>query len=97
MELEVVFHDEREFERWLRRTGGVNPGRIAGKVALVATQGGAIVGTPTVRSIGNGLHEIRVGVWRVYFVRRDGSLVILCAGSKDTQHRDIARARRRIR
>lgn len=79
MELEVDFHDEREFERWPRRTGG-----------------GAIVGMPTVRSIDRHLHEIRVGGWRVYFTQRAGSLVVLCGGSKDTQQRDIARARRRM-
>jgi putative addiction module killer protein len=97
MELEVDFHDEREFERWLRRTGGGNPGRIAGKLALVASHGGAQVGMPLVRVLGAGLHELRVDGWRVYFVQDPRTLTVLCAGTKDTQRRDIDRARRRMR
>ena len=96
MALEVEFHDEREFERWLRRMGGEAMGRVAGKIALVAEHGGAIVGMPTVRSLGGGLHEIRVGIWRVYFTQHSGVLYVLCSGRKDTQSRDIDRARRRI-
>jgi putative addiction module killer protein len=96
MEMEVEFHDEREFERWLRRAGGITTGRIAGKLALVAMHGGARVGMPTVRMLGGGLYEIRVGVWRVYFMQRGTRLIVLCGGTKDSQPRDITRTRRRM-
>jgi putative addiction module killer protein len=49
-----------------------------------------------VRPVGHGMGEMWVHHgpgYRVYFVRRDeGSIVLLCAGSKATQRRDIARA-----
>jgi putative addiction module killer protein len=96
MRVEVVFHNERAFERWLRRTGGDGPGRIAGKIALVAEHGGAVVGMPLVRSLGGDLHEIRITTWRIYFAQEGAEMTVLCAGTKDTQQRDIARARGRM-
>ena len=49
------------------------------------------------RSVGNGVSELRVPYgpgYRVYFVRRGERVVILlCGGDKDSQRRDIVRAR----
>lgn len=92
--MRIEFHDEREFKKWLRSVGNVEGGRVAGKIALVADLGGSLTGMPLVRSIDRSLHEIRVSKYRVYFTHRDGALLVLAAGEKDTQQRDIARARR---
>ncbi len=49
-----------------------------------------------VRPVGEGVSEMRVDYgpgYRVYFVRRGASVVVLlCGGDKRTQDRDIARA-----
>ncbi len=49
-----------------------------------------------VRPVGNGVSEMRIDYgpgYRVYFVRRGDTLVVLlCGGDKRGQDRDIARA-----
>jgi putative addiction module killer protein len=49
-----------------------------------------------VKPVGGGVSEMRIGYgpgYRVYFVRRGETVVILlCGGDKRTQDRDIARA-----
>ncbi len=52
----------------------------------------------SVRAVGEGVSELKIDSgpgYRVYFVERsDGCIVILlCGGDKDTQPRDIARAK----
>ena len=50
-----------------------------------------------VKSVGDGVQELRLHFgpgYRVYFIRRDGALIILlCGGDKGTQARDIALAK----
>lgn len=51
-----------------------------------------------VRAVGEGVSELKIDFgpgYRVYFVERsDGCIVVLlCGGDKDTQPRDIARAK----
>ena len=50
-----------------------------------------------VKPVGSGVSEMRIDYgpgYRVYFVRRgDTVVVLLCGGDKRTQDRDIARAR----
>jgi putative addiction module killer protein len=50
------------------------------------------------KTIAEGVHELRVHYgpgYRIYFARRGGAVVLLlCAGDKQTQSRDIARAQR---
>jgi putative addiction module killer protein len=50
------------------------------------------------KAIGSGIREMRIHAgagYRVYFVRREKVvLVLLCGGSKGSQSRDIARARK---
>lgn len=51
-----------------------------------------------VRRVGGGISEMRIDHgqgYRVYFVRRGHFvIVLLCAGDKSTQSKDISRARR---
>ena len=94
--MRIEFHNEREIEKWFRAIGRREGGRVAGKLALVADLGGAAAGMPLVRLLGSRLYEIRVSKFRVYFVETDEILTVLAAGEKDTQQRDIARARGRM-
>ena len=49
-----------------------------------------------VAPVGEGVSEMRIhegAGYRVYFVRRGGTIVVLlCGGDKDTQTKDIAKA-----
>ena len=49
------------------------------------------------KSLGSGLHELRIHFgpgYRIYFTRKAGLVVLLlCGGDKSSQSKDIARAR----
>lgn len=50
------------------------------------------------KSLGSGLHELRVHFgpgYRIYYTRKSGLVVLLlCGGDKSSQSKDIAHARR---
>ncbi len=50
------------------------------------------------KSVGDGVQELRLHFgpgYRIYYIWRDGTLIILLnGGDKDTQERDISRAKR---
>lgn len=82
------------FDRWLNRLRdqqAVN--RIVAR--LLAAEEGHL---GDVRPVGGGVSEMRIQYgpgYRVYFITRGAELIILlCGGDKDSQHRDIERARR---
>ena len=82
------------FDRWLKRLRdrqAVN--RIV--VRLLAAEDGHL---GDVNSVGGGVSEMRIQHgpgYRIYFVMRGAKLIVLlCGGDKDSQRRDIARAKR---
>lgn len=81
------------FADWLRALRDRRAvARIAERLRRLA------LGNPgDVKPVGDGLSELRIDYgpgYRVYFVRRGESLVIvLCGGDKADQNRDIARAK----
>jgi putative addiction module killer protein len=82
-----------EFRTWLRRLKDDNAvARIVARIRRI--EQGNLGDT---KSVGAGLMEIRIDYgpgYRIYYVQRGATIVILlCAGDKRTQQKDIKRAR----
>jgi putative addiction module killer protein len=81
------------FAKWLR---GLRDAKAKARILarLESARPGNLGDT---RTLGGGLHEMRVHVgpgYRVYFARRRRTvLLLLCGGAKSSQARDIERAR----
>ncbi len=82
------------FDRWLGRLRdrqAVN--RIVAR--LLAAEDGHF---GDVRPVGGGVSEMRIQYgpgYRIYFITQDTELIVLlCGGDKDSQRRDIERAKR---
>lgn len=69
---------------------------MAAKLRYAAALDGPALGMPLIRSLGGRLYELRVSTHRVYFVVTTDAMHVLASGNKDTQERDIDRARRRL-
>ena len=88
----IEVHQTEVYERWFRRLRDRRAkARINARIRRLSS------GNPgDVRPVGEGVLELRIDYgpgYRVYFVRRDQSLVLLLAGGvKSTQNLDIARA-----
>ena len=82
----------RVYERWFRRLRDSRAqGRIIDRIRRLSE------GNPgDVRAVGEGVSELRIHYgpgYRVYFVRRSQSVILLLAGGdKDSQNRDIRTA-----
>lgn len=82
------------FNRWLKKLHDRRAAmRIAARIDRLA------FGNPgDVEPIGNGLSELRIDYgpgYRVYYMQQGLVLiVILCAGTKQKQHKDITKAKR---
>jgi len=81
------------FDRWLARLRDVR-----GKAMIIKRIRSAERGNlGDCRNVGGGVMEMRIHVgpgYRVYFARKSDLLyVLLCAGTKSRQQRDIVRAR----
>ena len=81
------------FDRWLRR---LRDRRAVARIVarLLAVEDGHL---GDVRSVGGGVSEMRIQYgpgYRIYFTMRGAELIVLlCGGDKDSQRRDIERAR----
>lgn len=71
--------------------------KIAARIRLIETEG--YFGDN--KSVGDGVSELRIHAgagYRVYYTQRGGRLIILLAGGdKDSQTRDIARAKQTLK
>ena len=71
--------------------------KIAARIRLIETEG--YFGDH--ESVGDGVSELRIHAgagYRVYYTQRGGKLIILLAGGdKDSQTRDIARAKQTLK
>lgn len=81
-----------EFETWLRKLKDAG-----GKARILRRLDRLAQGNPgDVRPIGKGLSELRLDVgpgYRVYYLQDGNTLILLlCAGDKSTQQKDIDRA-----
>ena len=92
--VEIAHRDPGEYRKWARRLGDADLRRVANKLRLLAEAGGALT-MPHVRRMGGDLCELRADKHRLYFVIVDDTATFLAYGEKDTQQRDISRARRR--
>lgn len=82
-----------EFDKWLRRLKD-----IRGKARILARIRSAELGNlGDIKSVGEGISEMRVFTgpgYRVYFTLKGNEMILLLiGGDKDSQKRDIARAK----
>jgi len=82
-----------EFSRWLRALRD----HVAKAKILVRIQRLAQGNPGDVKPVGEGISELRIhhgAGYRVYYVQRgEEVIVLLCGGDKDSQDRDIAKAK----
>ncbi|HEX9965651.1 MAG TPA: type II toxin-antitoxin system RelE/ParE family toxin [Allosphingosinicella sp.] len=90
----VTVVDTAEFRRWF---ADLRDGRARGRI-LLRIRRLSLGNFGDTRSLGGGLHELRVDYgpgYRIYFVLRGDDLVLLVSGGdKSRQRNDIERARR---
>ena len=82
------------FRRWINRLRDrIAANHIDARIRNVAVGGHF----GDIAAVGGGLWEMRIHYgpgYRLYFIRRGAAVVVvLCGGDKDSQRRDIARAR----
>lgn len=96
--VEIIFHDEGEFDRWFGRLGPTDKVRVLqaiDKLQVSATP----IGMPHGRRLSRNIWELRPqsgrSSLRIYYGVSGGMAHLLAFGTKDTQRRDIDRARGR--
>ncbi len=100
--MQVGHLDIGEFAKWSKRIDGRIRGLVARKIDYLAFLG-TDASMPLVRGLGDGLFELRVDKYRLYFIyaifsvddRPERGILFVAYGEKDTQQRDIDRARGR--
>jgi putative addiction module killer protein len=80
------------FAKWL---SGLRDAKPKARI-LVRLEAARLGNLGNTRTLGGGVREMRVHVgpgYRLYFVQRRDTLLLLCGGDKARQQRDIERAR----
>jgi putative addiction module killer protein len=84
------------FDRWLKRLKDQR-----GRAKILARLDRLIEGNPgDVRQVGEGMTEMRIDFgpgYRVYYTRLGNNYVMLLAGDKSSQRKDIAKAQQLAR
>ena len=92
-----MIKETEEFADWLMALRD----RVAKAKILVRIQRLVNGNAGDVKPVGEGISKLRVSYgpgYRVYYVQRGGELIILlCGGDKDSQDKDIAKAKKLAR
>jgi putative addiction module killer protein len=89
----LTVRETEEFSRWLKALRDTKAkAKILVRIQRLAT------GNPgDVKPVGEGISELRIhhgAGYRIYYVQRGEELIILlCGGDKDSQDKDIAKAK----
>lgn len=94
--VKVVHHSPNEYAKWFTRLGPAPKAVVAAEIGLLAVRWP--VGMPRVRALGGDLRELRIMAHglRLYFTVEGDTITFVAYGRKDTQARDIDRARGRL-
>ena len=95
----VEFHLTKEYVRWFSKLDRAARGRVRRKVDEYRAMGDVdvVASAGSIKPLGGGLLEQKMGGVRVYCSIEQGMMVLLNGGSKDTakgQDEDIKNARR---
>jgi putative addiction module killer protein len=98
--MDLRFHDSREFQHWVLRLSTRDKANVTRAIQELAIATRPIP-MPHGRRIDGDLHELRPSSGRssirIYYRYEGSTAVILTTGRKDTQQRNIDRARGRMR
>lgn len=90
-----VENRQPEYDKWRSRLDESAQAVVTRRMELLVEHGIAL-GMPNVRRLVAGLYELRAGKYRLYFTVLGDTARFLTYGEKDTQTREIERARRRL-
>ena len=94
--MRVRHRDDGEYEKWVKSIEQREFSKVARRLLLLSDLG-RLLGMPTVRRIDGEVSEVRSGKYRLYFTLTESEAIFLAYGEKDTQQRDIERARQRAK
>jgi len=96
--VDIIHHSPNEYGKWFVRLGPLAKATVAAEIEMLAARWP--VGMPRVRNLSGDLFELRIMAHglRLYFSVDDDEdeITFLTYGRKDTQSRDIDRARGRM-
>jgi putative addiction module killer protein len=91
--------DKQPVQKWLDSLDGAKLAAIAGELSLLELSGN-LLKLPHSRSLGEGLFELRERAFglRLYYCFDKGKIIILLqAGNKQSQEKDIRTAHKRLK
>ena len=96
--MEIIFYNKKEFFKWLDKLDSKTESIIFKSLERIKKVN--IKNYKNIRDIkdSNGIFELKISYgsgYRVYFAKRNGTfIIILCAGDKGSQTRDIIKAKK---